>query len=355
MPVVITWLYCMIKFYCLSVSAFCTGVGDVDGFAPRVPSEVKAESAVKTCGVATTDQAHGFRRGVDQRGDVRDAELVADSGCGVGALDPGKGEGRGESSVMSQPTSSLSLQDRRKQQLRLINEKLAKRHSTLQRKDPPSHPDKQSENPAITSVVKDDSEAPPVPSVVVRSAPLVSKAALMQPTLSQEVPGKSVAYRSASYSHPMSTGEGISHHFTPTEAFSPRDPLPTSMKGDLLASESSFLPVSLLQGSSTSPDQSGHEDSMLRYPEECDTDTYINSLLSSLSSAYGYSSLSDKSRLLSSLVGSEKLDAPSVPKQPDLNREAVKIQAVYRGYIARRKYRQQLRQQKAALLIQATW
>ena len=355
---------CLCLLGCAEIVSRFSGVGDVDGFAPRVPSEVKAESAVKTYGVATTDQAQDFRRGADRRGHVSDLELVADSGSGAGALDPGKGEGHGESPVVSHPSSLSSLQDRRKQQLRLINEKLAKRHSMLHRKDLSCRQDKQSETPAIMSAVRGDSEVPPAPSVVVKSSkdgPLVSKTALMQPTLSREVPGKSVAYKPTTYSnisYPMSVGEGINHHLTQTESFTLRDPLPTSTKGDLLESESSFLPVSLLRDSSVSPDLSGHEDSTVHHPE--DTDMYINSLLSSLNSAYGYSSLSDKSRLLSTLVGSERLqlrdtlDAPS-PEQPDFHGEAVKIQAAYRGHIARKEYRRQLREQKAALLIQATW
>lgn len=308
-------------------------------------------------------------------GILSDTELVADSGCGVGAMDiPHRGrDSPGESPEVSQPNTSLSLQDqggspevftslslqdRRKQQLRLINEKLAKRHSTLQRKELPSRSVKlsaQFESPELVSAVREDSEVALAPNVAVKSSSVVRKTTLMQPTLSREAPGKSVAYRPTLYSdtsHPVSAEQSS----ISTEAFTMVDPLPTSMHpaGDLLDSESSFLPVSLLQDT-TYQDQSGHEDSSLDHLE---ADTYISSLLSSLNSAYGYSSLTEKSRLLSTLVGSERLHLPDtspLPEQLDFHREAVKIQAAYRGHLARREYKRLLKELKAALLIQARW
>lgn len=305
-------------------------------------------------------------------GVLNDAELVSDSGCGVG---PHRGRDLQDGSpVVPQPntslslpdqgepdvSTSLSLQDRRKQQLRLINEKLAKRHSTLQRKELQSHSVKlaaQFESPEPVSAVREESEEAVAPG---------RKIAPMQPTLSWETPGKSVAYRPTLYSdtsHPVSSAGDAEQSSTSTEAFTMTDPIPiyvhppaAAAAGDLLDSESSFLPVSLLQDSLVSQDQPGHEDSLSDCQEGQNTDMYISSLLSSLNSAYGYSSLAEKSRLLSTLVGSADIPPPlPQPEQPELHREAVKIQAAYRGHLARREYKWQLKELKAALLIQATW
>jgi hypothetical protein len=254
---------------------------------------------------------------------------------------------------MSQPTS---LQDRRKQQLRLINEKLAKRHS-LQQKELSPQPGKtpaQFGSPEVTNTVQGS------PNVSVSDGSLVRKTALMQPMLSQEAPGKSVAYRPTLYSDPNRQSLYAAREVdqsTLTGVLTLSDPLPTAVHpapdGDLLDSESSFLPVTLLRDAS--PNQSGHEDPTSQL-EGDHTDTYINSLLSSLNSAYGYSSLAEKSRLLNTLVGSERVPlAQDALPLPDYHGETIKIQAAYRGHLARRNFRKHCRELKAASLIQATW
>lgn len=395
----------------------------MDGFAPGAPSEIKAESAVKaTSTVMSAKTNHGdVRKGVsvmEEEGGggymnhdhVSDPELVADT---MPHFDPphrGKEESvvvspsstsfpdapqaplvvsqpntslsnpphseREALPVVSQPSTSLpSLQDRRQQQLKLINEKLAKRHSTLQRKELPSHSVKlsaQFESLVVAGVSREDSgDLRVAPSVAVKSSNVVRKTALMQPTLSREVPGKSVAYTPTLYTDAGTIRLDSDQSPISSEAFTVRDPLPTSLdpEEELLDSESSFLPVPALQNSSspasqTVPTQHSHEGSKLDRSEEQNTDLYISSLLSSLSSAYGYTSLAEKSRLLSSLVGSEKLHSmgdahlaytPLPPPEPDFHREAVKIQTAYRSCLARRRYKRQLKEFKAAQLIQATW
>ncbi len=96
----------------------------------------------------------------------------------------------------------------------------------------------------------------------------------------------------------------------------------------------------------------------------------INSLLSSIDQAYGFSSLMEKSKFLSSLVGSRgggstfsALDDGSCKdgvglapiRATEEYKKAVCIQAWIRGSISRKKFRNLLQQTRAATRIQALW
>ena len=309
--------------------------------------------------------------------DFADAELLAaDSGCGIGVSPPhhlsspqgreeeGKGgvrEGGVKDGGMSADTLSLSLQERRQQQLKLINEKLAKRHSKLQRKETTS--------PGLTSKLAVRFEGAPTtrqestePKQALSNASSSAGHLLehMQPVLSRQVPGKSTAFHQEAMTD-------LASRRHPTEVFTRNDPLPTPPT-PLLDSESSFLPVSPNANNHSLFQQSDLEEDVLsRHPEEgWSAELDATSLLSSFTSAYGYSSLAEKARLLSSLVGTEPLLEPPLSpstscspaaagKRPDVSAEAVTIQSAFRGHLARRRYRSKRRAWKAASLIQAAW
>ncbi len=350
----------------------------------QVSSVIQAKtSRTPQAKISSTSQARGTSQ----------AKIGSTSQAKTSSTSQTSGTSQAKAGSMSQPSgaktstaaktssTSLSLQERRQQQLKLINEKLAKRHSTLERKETPAQsvmpstwfgsPDPVSKDSKIASAklhsTLERKETPPAhstwfgsPDPVVEdsnviSASFVRKTALMQPALSREVPGKSVAYKPDA-----TTDEAI-------EAFTKQDPLPTFLDPteELLDSESSFLPVHLPLNDST-------DQTIPEYPSLCDdsalshtlggqdTDLYVSSLLSSLNSAYGYSSLSEKSRLLSSLARTETLHfvggtRATDPLLPDLHKEAVKIQAAFRGHLARRLYKTRVREVKGASLIQATW
>lgn len=385
-----------------------------------------------------------------------DAEFVAGSDSGVGALSYGgkdnsefnhatrrweeggesgipscasserkKEDFRGASGTSSEspsltvlPSKTESVQERGHKQLRLLNEKLAKRHSNLPRREattrhsklPPGETTTQAvrefQRPSgggnMTVVARQSGGVSPGSvessrrleeersvedlSAVVRlkgvSSSLSAKnMTYMEPIVSRELPGKSVALKS----HPL-TEPAIPRALQPsptartaaTGAFTIEDPLPiahhlptTPPIVDLLVCESSYLPVFPSDLS-----LSGHTS---RDPDSQDTDFYVASLLSSLDSAYGYSSLAEKSRLLSSLVGAGEVgemgtlqlcasdvtgtsgedasllsQSVSIPVL-DPDQAAVRIQAMYRRHICREKYKRYCRQVKAATLIQASW
>lgn len=410
-----------------------------DGHAARAPTEVKAESAVNKVESASSN-ASATNIGGGRTKEVRDAkrtdELMADSGSGIGALPLSssmggrEGESGNESTALPQTNSGMSesLQECRHQQLRLLNEKLAKRHSKLPRREAltlsagqfqspePSigrgvakmqtqqsarHKGGKSPQSSANEGIREGVEGLTISGVARTedhleiSPSLVRKTALMRPIVSHTLPGKSVTLRP----EPPLTSTSL-HPNTATEAFSTQDPLPTPPQsvpepmGELLDSESSFLPLVPIDFShhifhSHESTSLGH---MKLDPEIQDTDFYVSSLLSSLDSAYGYSSLAEKSRLLSSLVATEEVSFaegvatdgtpklrslvvddwsdvtrtmgkvstsslidPRTTSVVDFDWAAAKIQAVYRGYVARKQCKTHLRELKAASLIQATW
>lgn len=270
------------------------------------------------------------------------------------------GSSSGYGSSLSQTgssTSSLTLQERKQQQLKLINEKLAKRHSKLHQ------PEISVVGPGDKRVLNQQLKGSrSMESVETGQLSSESKEGMtttvsIQPMLSHELPGKSVAWK-VPVLNPSSDDKKTKAH---TEVLPTRDPLPNSFSDmDALDSETSFLPVSpagfaeqVLNGSET---ETAHE------TDTQGTDFYINSLLSSLNSAYGYSSLAEKSRLLSSLVGPGDIassdtqgSVSETPDGKDYASEAVKIQSAFRGYLARKECKKLSKQVKAATLIQAVW
>ena len=199
-----------------------------------------------------------------------------------------------------------------------------------------------------------------------------SKTQHMEPILSWELPGKSVALQPRPEPMiPLATLPSLPASGPQSEAFVGIDPLPDlhlTAELSLLESETSYLPV--LPSDSSIPE-----------PDSQDTDVCVSSLLTSLDSAYGYTSLTEKSRLLTSLVGgagevgvaslqhgaSELTDAgiedlslvshSVLVTVPDLDPTwaAVRIQTAYRGYVCRNKFRKLKKEVRAATLIQASW
>jgi len=129
---------------------------------------------------------------------------------------------------------------------------------------------------------------------------------------------------------------------------------------------------------------------MLNFSKAVDSQTGeldVNSLLSSLDQAYGFSTLVDRSKLLSTLMGSTGIAKPGggvgdgcvgvacqsgsvreerhsgsvdpVDSSPasglDYNKRATSIQAWYRGCVSRKKFCLVMRQTSAATRIQAMW
>ena len=273
--------------------------------------------------------------------------------------------------TLSQVGSSVSksLEDRRQEQLRLINEKIAKRHSKLPRKDPGAQTTKTS---AILSVA----------AIQKKQAHLLKEQGLKdEGSIKVNDQELKAAEQVGGTKKPDQTSVSALRKpaLSPNKPTSTRDPLPvhstSSDQDDLLESESSFLPVPLLPNNDGCIRQSLSDTALLSGQDS----SHLNSLLSSLDCAYGYSSLSETSRLLSSLTrlrgGSsewenaktndmlktelQKVSGGSLLSKgvlsPDFEKEATRIQAAYRGYSARKKYRSHLRQSKAASLIQATW
>lgn len=440
-------------------------VGLLDGDAS--PASIKALGTTETQGVKRrldTEFVAGSDSGVGALSDTTSRGKEDSSGCGlatsgrkeeggesgVGTLSYASSErkkdgGHGVSGIkeaLSSAPSTTGLQEQGHKQLRLLNEKLAKRHSKLPRREVTTRHSKfspggettlsagdsvqsrsehfkfppggeitlqsRSENfkfsPGETSTLSTGDSASPsgggnVTKVARQSgdgslelaqrnsrvrqeqdSPLPSsdlkKTARMEPMASQNLPGKSVALKSRPLTEPaipkalqpMPTAGPLT-----TGAFAIEDPLPITLhpptsppEVDLLDSESSYLPVFPSDRSS-----SAHT---TRDPDSQDTDFYVTSLLSSLDSAYGYSSLTEKSRLLSSLVGTGEVGGAghtlqlagsgptganagdwSRPPVSDPTQAAVKIQAAYRGHACREKYKRYWREVKAATLIQASW
>ena len=367
--------------------------------ANAVPGELRAESVFHKATSPTAVSANVNQPrpplgsdAVSKKMPSSSSDLVAGSNFGAGALPRnhslmsagkdssgggGSGDSSGYGSSLSQvgSTSSLNLQERKQQQLKLINEKLAKRHSRLPWKDTPTQPDdlsnkvsssgerevkkmlnQPSKGPKSTNFVQkgrllgERKETEIAKSAAVESPGIpTASAAPMKPTLSRELPGKSVAWPLLD---PSSTDEKLRAQ---TGALFTRDPLPNSVDGKALDSETSFLPVyptSFAEQALNGSSETTHE------PESQDTDFYVSSLLSSLNSAYGYSSMAEKSRLLSTLVGGEKvgsIGSASAPEEKDCNGAAIKIQSAYRGYLARRECKRHSKNIRAATLIQAAW
>ncbi len=368
--------------------------------ATKSPNDVRAESAVHKAAPPIAVSAnipqppHHGSDAIAKKDKIMSShsELVTESRSSVGALSrshslmkessSGSSSSSGFGSSLGS-TNSLSLQERRQQQLKLINERLAKRHSNLPWKDTPTQddlstqaagsagkgvkkvPTQQSKGLKVAEFVPNKGSSfeaerkdiEMVKSVAAASgppsSPIVSKTTPTEPTLSRELPSKSVAWKPSPVPDPNSA---YPNEELQTGVFSTQDPLPKSIGDGALPSETSFLPVSptSFAEQALSGNETTHE------PETQDTDIYVNSLLSSLTSAYGYSSLAEKSRLLSSLVGSKKalsddVTSVSTPPREDRSKEVIKIQSAYRGYLARKKCRQYSKDVKAATLIQAAW
>lgn len=375
----------------------------MDGFAAReIKAEPSAIEADPADGSADSTNTHHLRYG----GLGNNAPGSKQDGQGVGLGLPRVPIGsEHESSVSaSQGNSSATpqtLQEKRQHQLKLLNMKLAKRYSGLPppRREGLVHADAL---PASTdpSVVVQRSIQQPLTAGEEWSTrgergqslgkPLdpggnMTSSVQINPILSSKLPDESIATKGSPFpehSPPPGTVQSASAS-NPTGAFSTIDPLPTSIdratrpKGELLESESSFLPVFPADASHDS--SSGGHHTTLGGQE--DPDAYVNSLLYSLNSAYGYSSLAEKSRLLRSLVDTggvcdtggtdvegilEGDDGSSVIKElstpgasedlaADFDKKVIKIQAAYRGFAARRRTKIHRSEVKAATLIQATW
>ena len=376
--------------------------GEVRNQGARSPAESAFRKSASPSAVSANvsqAQQHGStaaKGARDTKKESSNADLLADgSSSGVDSLSHNRSlvgtvrdssSGYGSSVSLKSSSTSLSLQDRKQQQLKLINDKLAKRHSNLPWKDTPTvqpsgiskqanssveavsllpnHLPKGQKSQELSPkrVVEGERREIEVAGLAVKGSPkspvVVGKAApSVDHALSQELPGRPVAWKPTPFpmTTPSSKDNGIQ-----TGAFSTQDPLPNPIQGAVLESETSFLPIF----PSTFAEQAFCDGEASHAPEIKDSDVQISSLLSSLHSAYGYSSLGEKSRLLSSLVGGEGVgegvesDAESSPTPPepvDRSKEVVKIQSAYRGYQARKEYKKHARDMRAAMLIQAAW
>lgn len=312
-----------------------------------------------------------------------------------------KGSAATSPPVPMPPRTGQGLQGRGHQQLRLLNEKLAKRHSKLPRREASKLQGSALSNgftagpsrllgsaPAAAEAASSVGggggallsgdmsaglswstgrfregldRAPPGAGGVMMAgtgpggAGISSVSKVTLPIVSQGLPGKSAALQPRLFKAPQSPPTRLQS----TGVFTTEGPLPTTFPShgaspntSLLDSETSYLPVlptDLSSSSHTTQD-----------PGDQDTDHYVTSLLSSLDSAYGYSSLTEKSRLLSSLMGGGEVGVAGGSGHPPpsgLSREqaAVRLQAAYRGRVCREEYRRQQRQARAATAIQALW
>lgn len=275
---------------------------------------------------------------------------------------------------VSSAPSKKSLEERKKQQLKKINNNLANRHSKISRRGTFS---------AKISACFDGCQKYSLEPELVRGngekqwstcgSGLRDSGELAE----SPVTDASLSYVTAYTDEPR------------VVSFVGKDPLPvTSNEDDLLNSESSFVPLPLndnlhlqeLRGSTfAAPISSGRLASGTE-----DTDLYVSSLLSSLDHAYGYSACAGTSTLLCGLVEprgvsfdeedarlvkakklgesvergeSWKVDThfSSSDTLPNKEKEAVCIQTCYRGFSARKKFRALLRWNRAATLIQSAW
>ncbi len=376
-------------------------------------TDVMAESAISNEQVVTVAAESGCPRGFN-----------AESPFHEHSSNDGEGS-KTDSSFVSQ-VGSKELQSRKEQQLKIINEKLAKRKSLWDSKRSVSSPSvigkgtagtitadlaKNSKRRKETKIVARGSythEGSPNPNTIPQppfttqdplpisrdldiSSPIVRvrhrpddplPTAKVYYPLDDPLPTPKVHHLQRSDSLPTSRvhhTSGVRGDPLPTykELEQEADPLPTAeTSSDMLDSESTFFPV-LPSDGSQSEDRTLPDGDKL---ENQDTEFYVNSLLSSLNSAYGYSSLAEKSRLLSSLAlheeessvresnitmplninesdeGDGAHDSASTEKlESDFSKAAVIIQSAYRGYVSRRNLNAYLHEARAASLIQATW
>ena len=164
---------------------------------------------------------------------------------------------------------------------------------------------------------------------------------------------------------------------TPDSSFDPASQSTSTLSP--VALNSSKL-IQKLEGSTQT-----EESNMLDFTKAMDNQTGeldVNSLLSSLDQAYGFSTLVEKSKLLSSLMGSTNVAKPvggdlgvasqngsvrekrcladlfdnsSSVGSVDYNKNATCIQVWYKGCVFRRKFQSMMRQTRAAIRIQAQW
>lgn len=402
----------------------------------KAPDEAHAESA--------TNQQHQDSPATGTPADLKSQSWTKLTSSLTAESDQDGGKASSTESLrpgpVSQTGSKKTMQERRQQQLKLINERLAKRYSKLPRKETSPHSAKisadldnhssanKTTHPANTSpsLVKNPSDNPSAVNKTTHSvntaphfdhpsSPVNKKVThfddpsslINKTTHSVNVSPNSVkcfshldrAMHSATYGvvdksiqEPSTSKTAYklsslfptdfspaSHHAKLGAVFSIDDPLPAktsaASQSDLLESESSFLPV--LSSGDMSQKSQYHATGSVSVPTgEWETESsYVNSLLSSFDSAYGYSSLTDKSRLLSTLVvgraeggparsntdelvGVQRQHDPSSSSSSskrDLNKEATLIQAVCRGYLARKRFKVQCKTIRAAVCIQAMW
>lgn len=361
----------------------------IDGHAARAADEVKAESAITGTGSANSHQlgeGSPAKPPPEERSRKKQKtptyDVMAHSPeCGDNPVGPAS-----SNSLRSVSSASKKkiLEERKKQQLKHINDKLAKRHSNIPQRE--------------THSAKISARFDGYPATNQKHSP--------QPELIRRMEGKK--QQSACGSGQLNSGEMTQSSRLPllstesltatdvslscvttftdepkTESFLYDDPFPvTSNEDDLLNSESSFVPlalndsVELLKLTQTTD----YTSSRPQTSDSQDTEVNISSLFSSLDQAYGYSTFLEKSKLVSSLMGPSGLseDKWHKPKLliegekrgehlvvdtlssssavlPKDGKKVVRVQAYYRGYVTRKKFRVLLRRNKAATQIQSLW